>query len=94
MSSGRIGKYGRGSIGSQRPLHGQASRADFPVLYSGAVTRIAGNPEPYPWIRASCAPAVLRSSYLVLSGPADGPSLQTDFVFINRAGHALLYFVY
>jgi len=80
--------------GGDAPLRGAVDRADFPVLLTGPVTPGAGNPEVFSWVRQSCAPAVLRASYLVVSGPPEGPSLQTDFVFVDRRGRPLLFFVY
>jgi hypothetical protein len=68
-----------------------------PVLSTGPLYgRYTGGgaPNPAGWISRDCAPAVGRDSYEVAIGPRDGPALDGVFVFVQRSGRMLLYFVY
>jgi hypothetical protein len=77
------------------PLRGGIDRSDFPVLLSGPLEPGPdGRLSLYRLIRQSCDPRVMRSSFLVVNGPPDGQSLQKSYLFVNRNGHPLLYFVY
>ncbi|HVV76228.1 MAG TPA: hypothetical protein VHC43_09345 [Mycobacteriales bacterium] len=68
-----------------------------PILSSGPLLgRYTGGgaPNPAGWIRRDCPRLVARMSYEVAAGPRNGPALDAVFVFIERRGRALLYFVY
>jgi hypothetical protein len=68
-----------------------------PVLYAGllkAVHRNFGVPNPAGWISSSCGAATADWSYLVVTGSQSAPALQGAWVFVDRAGHLLLYFRY
>jgi hypothetical protein len=70
----------------------------LPILYAGllkAAHRINfGNPDVSGWISNSCGAFTVDRSYLVVTGPQGEPALANDWVFVNRVGHLLLYFMY
>lgn len=76
--------------------HGRRHQTE-PILYAGllkAEHRNLGAPDPSGFIRSSCGTATVDRSYLVVTGRQSEPALQEDWVFVDRAGHLLLYFTY
>jgi hypothetical protein len=72
-------------------------RRHLPVLSSGPLLgRYTGGgaPNPAGWIRRDCPAPIAARSYEVAIGPRNGPALDGVFVFIQRQGRVLLYFVY
>jgi hypothetical protein len=77
-----------------------------PILYAGPLKGehryfgggSPGAPDPSSFIRFSCGAAIeaaiVNRSYLVVTGTQSEPALQEDYVFLDRAGHLLLYFTY
>lgn len=68
-----------------------------PILYAGLLTALHHNfgaPNPSGWISSSCGAATADRSYLVVTGSQSEPALESDWVFVDRAGHLLLYFTY
>jgi hypothetical protein len=84
--------------------HGR--RPKEPILYAGLLKAehryfgggSPGAPDPSGFIRFSCGittgTALIDKSYLVVAGTQSEPALQEDWVFVDRAGHLLLYFIY
>lgn len=69
----------------------------FPVLSAGRLLGHytgGGAPNPAGWIQHDCPPKVATRSFEVAIGPRNGPALDAVFVFVQRAGRTLLYFVY
>ena len=80
-----------------RDFRAAPSATSTPILYSGPLSgqsRDLGAPDPSSWVMAACGEAVYRLSYLVQTGSAVAPSRQSDWVFVQRRGHLLLYLTY
>ena len=69
----------------------------LPVLSHGPLLgRYTGGGAPNPaiWVKHDCPALVAQRSYEVAMGPRNGPALDAVFVFVQRKGRPLLYFVY
>lgn len=76
-------------------LGGVSPGPGAPILYQGPLvdySSLRGPPDLDGLIAQQCGAWLSLSTWLIVTGPADSPALQSEMLFINRHGHVLLYY--
>lgn len=74
-----------------------AAENPVPVLFAGLLSQAHLTnllQDVDVWLQSSCGASTAAQSYLLVAGTPSAPALQEAYVFIQRAGHLLLYFEY
>ena len=80
-----------------RNLQAPSAVTPTPILYTGPLAGQKGEvgaPDPSSWVLTACGRSILKLSYLVQTGSVNAPARQTDWLFVQRKGHLLLYLTY
>jgi hypothetical protein len=72
-----------------------AAPARRPPIYSGLLGSYrssAGPPDFTGLITAGCGARLARDTWMIVEGPRRSPALQSEWLFLDRRGHVLLYY--
>lgn len=83
-------------IGWQQPPGQGPARGDHrPILYAGPLRSYHQSEGPPDFIRpisAGCGIRLARDTWMIVDGPRTSPALQSEWLFLTRRGHVLLYY--
>jgi len=80
---------------TQRERLRQARGGHRPILYAGPLEsyhQSEGPPDFTRAISAGCGTRLARDTWMVVDGPRTSPALQSEWLFLTRRGHVLLYY--
>jgi hypothetical protein len=79
----------------QPPGQGPAHRSHRPILYAGPLQSYHQSEGPPDFARAissACGDRLARDTWMIVDGPRPNPALQSEWLFLTRRGHVLLYY--